>query len=257
MIESEENKLVHLMKKFVIDGASAIFGNGTVSRLYFSKSFNYNPENIFNQFLTVDTKLIESLGEDKEKYRKEIRERYGISQESKVLLYTGRLLDWKNIKVILEAVNIKHENYVILIVGDGPERENIESLAKEYNLNVIITGFIKEQAEVFKHYYAGDVFVFPTSHEAWGLVVNEAMAAGLPIISSNEAGASFDLVHDGENGYVFNYNDPQTLSLEINKVFSSKEFYKSLSRESKKIIQSWTFETSARSFQKIIKKLSK
>lgn len=258
IFDGEKNRIRYLIKRFVINNAVCIFGNGQVSKLYFEKKYMVNANKIYNQYLTVDIDYIMSFANEKKKISSYIKDTYGIDKNANVLMYSGRLLDWKNVDVILEAMNIlkDKDKYVLLIVGDGEERLNIEKKANKYHLNVIITGFIREQKYLFKHYYVGDLFIFPTSHEAWGLVVNEAMAAGMPIIASNQCGCSLDLIKEGENGYIFKYNDAIKLKELIEAIFQDDKKRKELSKRSLQIIKQWTFERSKCSFEQMLKILS-
>jgi len=91
-------------------------------------------------------------------------------------------------------------------------------------------------------------------NEPWGLVVNEAMAAGLPVIVSNECGCSLDLVRDGENGYILtDLENSETLRNLIMKALKNKE---SFSKKSLEIIDNWTFENSRKSFEQLLKILT-
>lgn len=248
-----EHKVKYVMKKMVISGAAAIFGNGIVSSKYFCEKFNFKPNRIFNQCLTVDIKSIDSLTKDSDKYRRELRERYQIDSEKKVLIYSGRLVKRKNVDKILLALNQMNnkEKYELLILGDGEERENLMELARELNVNLQITGFIANQTELFKHYFVGDVLILPSNEEPWGLVINEAMAAGLPIISSDECGASLDLVKEYRNGFVIPAGQEDVLKEKIIYIFENN-LTKSYGEESKRIISQWSFVNSANNFNKMI-----
>ncbi|EJV64234.1 glycosyltransferase family 4 protein [Bacillus cereus] len=252
-ILGNEHKAKYLIKKMVISGATAIFGNGIVSSKYFCEKFNFKSDRVFNQCLTVDIESIKSLLGNSDKYREELRERYQINSEKKVLIYSGRLIKRKNVDKILLALNQinNKEKYELLILGDGEERESLIELAKQLNVNLQITGFIANQTELFKHYFVGDVLILPSNEEPWGLVINEAMAAGLPIISSDECGASLDLVKDYKNGFVIPAGQEDVLKEKIAYVFENN-LTNSYGKESKKIISQWSFTNSANNFHKMI-----
>lgn len=252
-VDEAENPAKFLLKSLVIKHASSIFGNGTVSKLYFSKKFNYNSDKIFNQYLTIDIDKIVDLGKQKEILREEIRQKLNIDNDKKVIIYSGRLIKRKNIDLIIKAINSleNKREYVLLILGDGEEKENLINLAKELKVNLIITGFISEQEELFKYYFTGDVLILPSNNEPWGLVVNEAMAAGLAIIVSDECGCSLDLVRDGENGFVIHAGDVEDITNAIKDIFENDNYIK-FGEKSKKIIEKWRFEDSRSSFEKMI-----
>ncbi|MGK7899618.1 MAG: glycosyltransferase, partial [Xenococcus sp. (in: cyanobacteria)] len=114
-----------------------------------------------------------------------------------VLLYVGRLIMLKGIDKFFEAAaKLQSEGYEfsILLVGDGPEKESLKILAKKLNLsNVIFYG--AQPAEAMPGIYrSADFLVFPTLDDVWGLVVNEALWSGLPVLSSIYAGCAKELL---------------------------------------------------------------
>lgn len=251
-INIEERKFKKLIKNIVISNASAIFGNGEVSKQYFHKVFNYPLEKIYNQYLTSDMDRINSLYEHKDSYRKEYRESLGILENDKVIIYSGRLIYIKNIDSVIKAINkVDKKNLVLLITGGGELAQELTVLAEKLKVRVIITGFIQNQDELFKHYFAGDAFILPSICEPWGLVVNEAMCAGLPILVSNKCGCSKDLVVETHNGYLINPDDIQDIATKVYKLMYEDNL-SVMGNKSKDIIKEWTFENSKKSLIKII-----
>ncbi|WHE08552.1 glycosyltransferase family 4 protein [Thermoanaerobacterium thermosaccharolyticum] len=187
-----------------------------------------------------------------------MRQKLNIDNDKKVIIYSGRLIKRKNIDLIIKAINNleNKREYVLLILGDGEEKENLINLAKELKVNLRITGFISEQEELFKYYFTGDVLILPSNNEPWGLVVNEAMAAGLAIIVSDECGCSLDLVRDGENGFVVHAGGVKDIAKAIKDIFKNDNYVK-FGERSKEIIEKWRFEDSKSSFEKMIKELIK
>ena len=125
----------------------------------------------------------------------------------KYFLYVGRLATEKNLPTLLRAfANYRQTGgtFDLLLAGDGPLREALPALARELK----VAGYTKfvgnKTAQELPPYYAfATAFVLPSISEPWGLVVNEAMAAGLPVFISNRCGCAEDLVSEGENGYLF------------------------------------------------------
>lgn len=255
VINNNKN-IKYYLKSLVINNAGAIFGNGTISRMLFNDIYKYDVSKIYNQYLTIDVKAISNLYNEKEKYRKIMREKYKISLEKKVIIFSGRLVKIKNVNLIIKAIaNLEMDNILLLILGDGEEKENLIALAKELKVDFRISGFIEEQIELFKSYFCGDLLILPSMEEAWGLVVNEAMAAGLPVITSDSCGSSLDLIKAGENGLVVKTGSVEELTKAINLIFSKNE-YSVMGRKSRELIQEWTFDKSKESFEKMIQYLA-
>jgi len=254
-ISKKDSFYKYVIKKFVISNASIILGNGIVSKKLFTEKFSYDKDKIINQYLSIDNEKIFSLGNSSENFRNEIRNKYNISAENIVLIYSGRLISRKNVEHILYSMkSIGHSKFTLLVMGDGEEKEKLMNLAKKLAVDIIITGFISDQEKLFEHYFAGDIFILPSSDEPWGLVVNEAMAAGLPVIVTEKCGSSLDLVKD--NGYVYKEGDINALT-NILKDIDENNLYTQLGKASKEIIKNWSFTQSTRSYGKVIETINK
>lgn len=130
-------------------------------------------------------------------------------------VYAGKLIEKKNVQELLSAFALSYQEnkrIQMLIIGDGELRDKLESYVDKHQLPVSFFGFVNQKA-LPKTYTLGDCFVLGSDYdETWGLVVNEAMACGLPAIVSNRAGSSDDLIIEGKTGYVYQYGAPQELS---------------------------------------------
>lgn len=249
-LNDKEESFKNIIKNIVIKDASYILGNGTVSKRYFNEVFNYPIERIYNQYLTVDSKKINELYKAKEFYRKEYREKYSIDMKEKVLIYSGRLISIKNIESVIKAISkLEKSNLTLLITGGGELENQLKQLSKNLNVKVVITGFISEQEELFKHYFAGDALILPSTYEPWGLVVNEAMFAGLPVLVSKICGCSLDLVKN--NGYIIDPYDADDIKNKIKSVLYEGDI-DYMGRKSREIINEWTFKNSRKSLKKIL-----
>src|SRR5207302_9112235 len=103
------------------------------------------------------------------------------------------------------------ERSSLLLVGDGPEEERLRARCVGENIsNVLFVGF-RHKAELPKYLAVSDVFVFPTLGDTYGLVVDEAMACSLPVISTSSAGEIRERIQDGFNGFTVPPRDPKAL----------------------------------------------
>src|SRR6202012_393370 len=121
--------------------------------------------------------------------------------------------------------------------GDGEERARLESRAQEISQHLTLEGIrflgFRNQSELPAFFALADVFVLPSRHEPWGLIVNEAMASGCAVIVSDEVGAHADLVTDGVEACVFPVGDIDALTSALLRVLSSPEQTRSMREAAK------------------------
>lgn len=130
----------------------------------------------------------------------------------------------------------------LAFVGSGEQRADLENHVRQQKLaDVHFFGF-RNQSELPKFYSAADVFVLPAENEPWGMVVNEVMCAGLPVIASNEIGAVADLVRHGENGFTYNAGDVETLTEYLSQVLRDPDLRTRMGEASRRIIARWDYE---------------
>jgi len=176
-------------------------------------------------------------------------------------LYVGRLSPEKNLKMLINSFYEvkKFENskeWGLILVGDGPQREELFKLVNSLGLknDVFFVGG-KSWKEVVDFYTISDVFILPSISEPWGLVVNEAMMCGLPVVVSKRCGSYWDLVKEGINGFGFDPFNQKELQ-EIMLKFMNKEVdMKKMGEESKNIIKDYTPENAAKQMFIGIKKV--
>lgn len=129
------------------------------------------------------------------------------------IIFVGRLVKEKNVPLLLNAIRVIKEeipDIKALIVGNGPERKNLENLSKSLGTsdNVEFLGFLESHDDVIAHMKVSKVFAFPSLREGFGIVVLEANASGLPVVTVNyEMNASKDLIVSGKNGFVSELNE--------------------------------------------------
>jgi len=159
----------------------------------------------------------------------------------KLILYVGRLIDQKGILDLLKAFQmISSEDCESGLLLIGSAENWYKNFVKTNNIkNVFFEGFILQE-NLSAYYAASDVFVLPAHSDPWGLVLNEAMACGLPVISSNAAGAACDLIKQGENGYIFQKGNINQLNNYLRDILNDDQKRTSMGEESRKIIQNYS-----------------
>ncbi len=170
--------------------------------------------------------------------RSEIRRRLGV--QGPTVLYVGRLSREKGVAVLMQACAALETSSLphlsVLVAGAGPEERRLRALAKELGVRTQFMGF-REGLELLELYEAADVLVLPSSSEAWGLVVNEAMLFEKPVVVSDRVGAGPELVRVDENGYIFPTGRPDALAKVIHNVLHDPSRTRLMGKRSLEIIR--------------------
>jgi glycosyltransferase involved in cell wall biosynthesis len=133
-----------------------------------------------------------------------------------IFLFVGHIVPRKGLHFLLQACVILkqqgYDNYTLMLVGDGPQRKELEAFSESHGLveRIQWVGRV-EYGRLGAYFRSSDVFVLPTLEDTWGIVVQEAMIMGKPILCSERAGAN-ELISEGENGYVFDPEKPEKLA---------------------------------------------
>lgn len=237
---SSENKLKYFIKKFFISKASLWLSTGSITTEYLkhygamgSKIRVYPFTSIKEDDITKDTC-------NKSYYKT----RLGISEE-KMVLSVGQFIYRKGFDILLKACSQLDKSIGIYIVGGDPTEEYI-SLKQNLGLeNVHFVGF--KPKDVLKEYYlAADVFVLPTREDIWGLVINEAMAYGLPVITTNKCIAGTELIENGRNGYIVPVENSISIADKIVEVLNDDTLLNYMKLQSLEIISKYTIENMVR-----------
>ena len=187
---------------------------GTLAEAYY-RHYGADPRRFFPSRHFVDNAAFEQHARGLRPKRDELRRVWGIAPSSFVALFCGKFMDIKRPRdLIRAAASIGTRDVRVLMVGDGPLRPQCELLARETRAPVTFAGFLN-QTRIPEAYAASDVLVLPSAHETWGLVVNEAMASGLPTVVSSMVGCAPDLICPGQTGAVFPVGDVAALSARL------------------------------------------
>ena len=149
--------------------------------------------------------------------REAVSARFGLDAGATTFLFSGKLVEKKRPGDLVEAMRQLHQRGItgiqLLLVGDGPLRAELERQAE--GLPIRFAGFLN-QSEIGTAYAASDCLLLPSdAGETWGLVVNEAMASGLPAIVSDQVGCAVDLIEPGVTGDVFPCGDVDALTEQL------------------------------------------
>ena len=167
---------------------------------------------------------------------------------ARFFLGVGRLIAKKNWSALIAAYAryltlTKGDALGLVFVGDGPERERLESYAVSLGLSDVRFAGTVVGAALCDYYGLAECFVLPSYGETWGLVVNEAMACGLPVLVSDRCGCAKTLVEEGVNGWTFSPADSDGLARLMLRVASqSQNELMAMGRESERIISDWSLD---------------
>ena len=177
-----------------------------------------------------------------------VRAKLGLPE--KFVLYVGRFSPEKNLSRLLEAfgnyqkASLDQRTFSLVLVGGGPEEQVLKHKVEQLGLKNIFWPGFKQVDDLPAYYSLASALILPSTSEPWGLVINEAMACGLPVLASSQCGAVWDLVFPGINGLIFNPWSSQSISQAIILFGSySLDQQRTMGQASQRIIQNFTPET--------------
>jgi len=196
---------------------------------------------------TVDSEWWERQADDVRSMRSHIRQSMGIAEAHTLFVFVGKLAPYKGVNWLLSALqklNHRRQDWRLLIVGTGPSESEIQDLACRLGLGdqVLFAGF-RNQSELPEMYAIADALVLFSS-ETFGLVVSEAMSAGLPCVVSLDAGVSRDLILDGETGFRVEARDSDSASLALEAMLNP-DLRSRLSQAARRVARSRTLDAAA------------
>lgn len=234
-----------LLRNF-LRGAWALYV-GEQSRQYWA-SYGVPRERLFFAPHCVDNAYWSSKALELLPKRDQIRKTFGIDDDAPVILFCGKFIPKKQPLMLLSAfAKIRKEMPCwLLMVGDGQLRFAVEQQIHDLGIeDAVLPGFLNQNELPFA-YAAGDVFVLPSAfHETWGLVVNEAMNFGLPIVVSDQVGCSKDLVKDGWNGFVFAHDDESQLVESLQQLVKDAPLREQFGKHSAERVAAYSVEACA------------
>jgi glycosyltransferase involved in cell wall biosynthesis len=205
LVEFMKSRFLSLCSAFVVSGRS---------QLEYLKDLGVPEQRIFTAPDAVDTRLFAALAKEARQCEPQVRARHALPL--RYFLYVGRLVRAKGVFELMEAyAELDDEirtKVGLVFVGDGADRSGLVQRASRITPGTIqFPGFVQREG-LPEFYSLADALIFPTHSDPWGLVVNEAMSCGLPVIVTSVAGCAADLVQNGGNGFVVPPGDPSQLA---------------------------------------------
>jgi glycosyltransferase involved in cell wall biosynthesis len=205
LVEFLKTRFLRLCRGFVVSGKSSF---------RYLKDLGISADQIFTAPNAVDIQLFSSLADAARRDAIQVRSRHSLP--ARYFLYVGRLVEAKGIFDLIDAyAKLSDEiraQVSLVFVGDGVDRARLEERASEIAPGTILLSGFAHREELAEFYGLAEALIFPTHSDPWGLVVNEAMSCGLPVVATSVAGCTEDLVRDGWNGFVIPPCDSNSLA---------------------------------------------
>jgi glycosyltransferase involved in cell wall biosynthesis len=252
-------RLFFKMLRGLVDGALPI---GTLNAEYWR---HYLGEDfpLYLMPYAVDNHYFQSRGEEAREGRAALRNELGLDPARPVVLFASKLQSRKRCTDLIAAykdlsskTRIESRPYLV-IVGDGEERAALERQVAENKLEGVRFCGFRNQSELPRFFDMATVFVLPSRHEPWGLIVNEVMNAGRAVIVSDDVGCQPDLIEDGVEGHVFPAGDVEALTDALRKVLATPETAVAMGQRGLAKIQSWDFEEDVRGLRRAIAQVTR
>ncbi|MBS3125169.1 glycosyltransferase family 4 protein [Candidatus Woesearchaeota archaeon] len=215
--------------KFIVKHADACLAAGTKARDFYI-SFGADPQKIFianNSAVDMAKRSID------EKYVQQLRKKYGL-EGKQVITYIGRIIKFKGLDFLLKAfveIEKKNPNAFLFIAGpDAGWEEHCKELARKLGLKNYIFAGNAPHEHVQEYYSLSDVFVLPSRflyednivNDSWGLMVNEALSLGIPVVGTTAVAAAYDMIENGVSGYQVPQQNIPALAVAIEKSLANK-----------------------------------
>ena len=172
----------------------------------------------------------------------------GLDEEDPFFLASAKLIARKNIDGLIKAYqqyrlvcakNDIHYPWRLIILGDGEQREQLGDFIHHAQIEGVVLAGFRDIEDLPAYYALAGLFIHIAIQEQWGLVVNEAMACGLPVLVSDQLGCAYDLIEEGVNGFVVDPHNLQEISQVMYNMAHGDVNLKSFGRASLEIIRNW------------------
>lgn len=235
VIKIKESFFKRGLKKIIFNNATMIFSPSISSDKYF-ESYGVKKSMIIRYpFTSIEYSDIKQSPKVLRDAKPKIK-----------LLYVSRIIKEKGIETLINAYNDYCHNQrgaitELILIGNAPDDNYLKFIKSNMNSSTTYKGFLTK-SELMDYYDSSDIFIFPSHGDIWGLVLNEAMARGLPIICSDKVNAASELIEEGVNGLIYNSENKQELLKLIEFLISNKALRISMSINNIKKIKKYTIE---------------
>ena len=241
----------------LVPQASAWLVPGSLARDHIAR-YGARPDRTVVFPLTVDVDALAMRADELRPRRGELRSKLGIEEDAVAILQVGRLIELKApddlVRAIARARSETALPLTLVLVGDGPEEQRLRALARDLDVPTVFAGMLAGD-ELVAAYVAADVFALVSRRETWGVVVNEAMASGLPLVLSDRVGAAGDLLERSANGELVPAGDVAAQGAAFAKLANHPELRSAYGRRSRELVSGWGYEQSVDAFVKLAQEI--
>lgn len=247
----ETSGVKYRFKRSLVGAASWWLGTGKHTAEYLinygakrDKVFDYP----FTSLYASDILTAPLSREKKQLLRQELK-----MPEERIILYVGRFTRAKGMDTLLQAAPQLEKNAGVYFIGGEPVQEHLDFCKEKGLSNVHFVGF-KKKEELLRYYKAADLLVLPTHSDVWGLVINEAMACGLPVITTDKCVAGLELIQNGVNGFIVPVKQQDPLVEAIGKVLQGD--YEAMGSAALETIRPYSLENMAKVHMDIFERVT-
>lgn len=251
-VSPKEKRIKRIFKSIVLNRATALFSTSNKTDEFLLHYIKDQSRIIRHYFSSVYSFQMLKEYPDKKEKKEELK-----IKDIFTVIAVGKFIPIKGFDILLHAVEVI-DNIQVLIIGanEGEENTYNQYINKDNKEKVLFLPFCK-QDKLYQYYEASDVLVMPSRGDVWGLVVGEAFANALPVISSDRCLAGLDMIEDGKTGYIFKTDDISDLSRYLMKLKSDPDLLRYMGSNCINTIEKYTIDKAALSDIKNIRRIIK
>jgi glycosyltransferase involved in cell wall biosynthesis len=226
----------------LLRGAAGVLAIGSRNQAFYAHH-GVPAERVFWTPYCVDNGFFAAFAAGRAHHEVAVREELGLDHRQPIVLFAGKLVERKRPGDLLEALRrspTRLDGAAVVFVGDGALRARLERQVADSRLGGVRFAGFQNQSAIGRYYAAADVVAVPSAFETWGLVVNEAMACGAPVVASDGVVAAADLVVDGENGATYPAGDVDALVRRLHQVLDRPDRGRAMGRHAREHVAEWS-----------------
>lgn len=247
----------HVFLGLLFQGVSAFLIVGTANRDFY-ESFHIKPSKIFYAPHSVDNNFFSDQADSLKQSRLDLKQELGFAPGVPVIIFSGKFIERKRPLDLLQAYNsliLKGLEIGLIFIGAGALLAEMEAFIEKNKLKQVrISGF-KNQSELAASYICGDIFVLPARYDTWGLVINEGMLFGMPVITTNMVASGLDLVKPGETGFIYKVGDIGQLTQYLQDLIENREKRIKMGESARQLVSTFNYDVCVDGILEALKKV--